>query len=62
MSIYRFISPCDIFFDVAITENDRLSHFSFENFVIQAKNNAFDCSMISGVKLKNVKVNQQQIE
>ncbi len=33
---------CKMFFDVAITENDRLSYFTFEDLSIDAENDTFD--------------------
>jgi hypothetical protein len=53
---------CEIFFDVAISEYDRLSNFTFENLTIDAKNSLFNKSMVQGVTLKNVKVNNHLIE
>jgi len=53
---------CDVFFNVAITENDRLSNFTFENLTIEAINSQFDKSMIHGTTMKNVKVNNVLIE
>ncbi|WP_416865944.1 MAG: glycoside hydrolase family 28 protein [Imperialibacter sp.] len=48
---------CEIFFDVAITEHDRLSNFTFQNLTIKAVNPAFDKSMVKDFLLENVKVN-----
>jgi len=53
---------CDVFFDVAITEYDRLSNFTFDNLTIEAKNSAFDKELINGLNLTNVKLNNQIIE
>jgi polygalacturonase len=53
---------CDIFFDVAIGESNRLKNFNFENLTIEAKNGSFDRSMIDGVKVKNVKINGHLVE
>ncbi|MDI9859411.1 rhamnogalacturonidase [Flectobacillus roseus] len=48
---------CDIFYDVAVSEYDKLSNFTFENFKVESKNPAFDKSVVKGFTLKNVVVN-----
>ena len=48
---------CDIFFDIAITEYDKLANFTFENIKVEAKNAAYNKSIIDGVTFKNVVVN-----
>jgi len=53
---------CDVFYDIDIDKHDRLSDFTFENLTVRAKNSACDKSLIDGVKLINVKVNDKQIE
>lgn len=53
---------CDIFFDVAITEHDRLSDFSFENLTIQTKKADFEPSFVDGFSVKNVIVNGKRID
>jgi polygalacturonase len=53
---------CEIFFDVAITEHDRLSNFTFQDLTIKAANAAFDKSMVRDFSLSNVKVNGQLVE
>lgn len=53
---------CEVFFDVGITEFDRLSDFTFENLTIESNNSSFNKSLINGIKLKNVKVNGLLIE
>jgi hypothetical protein len=53
---------CEVFFDVAISEFDRLSHFTFQNLIIEAVKSSFDKSVIQGVSMKNVKVNKVLIE
>lgn len=50
---------CDVFFDVKPGEHDRLSGFHFENLDIEAKNAAFDKTVVRGFTVKNVKVNGQ---
>ena len=50
------------FYDMAITEHDKLSNFTFENIEVEAKNGSFDKSIIDGVTFKNVKVNGKLIE
>lgn len=53
---------CDVFFDIGITENDRLSNFTFKDLNIKAKNANYDKSIINGFTLSNVIVNGQGIE
>lgn len=53
---------CDIFFDVAITEHDRLAQFKFENHKIKAKNDSFDPRIVSGFDLKKVYVNGKALD
>lgn len=53
---------CNIFYDMKITENDRLSNFTFENLKIKAKNDVYDKSIINGVKFTNVVVNNKTIK
>ncbi|KJD34546.1 exopolygalacturonase [Tamlana nanhaiensis] len=53
---------CDIFYDMKITEYDKLSNFTFENIDIETKNAEYDKSIIEGVAFNNVKVNGKIIE
>jgi polygalacturonase len=53
---------CEEFFDVAISDYDRLVNFTFENLTIDANNSSFDKSLVKGMTLKNVKVNNLRIE
>jgi polygalacturonase len=53
---------CNTFFDVAVSEHDRLSNFSFENLVVESKNTAIDKKVVKGFRLKNVKVNNTLVE
>ncbi len=53
---------CDVFYDIDIDQYDRLADFTFENLTIRAKNSAYNKSLIDGVKLINVKVNDKLIE
>lgn len=53
---------CSVFFDVEITEYDRLYNFIFENLNIEAAYPAFNKELIKGVTINNVKVNNQLIE
>ncbi|MFC3809201.1 rhamnogalacturonidase [Lacihabitans lacunae] len=57
----NFKMDCEIFFDVAITENDRLSNFTFQNLKINTQNETFDKSIVSNFKLKKVRVNGKRI-
>ncbi|HLO46445.1 MAG TPA: glycosyl hydrolase family 28 protein [Leadbetterella sp.] len=52
---------CSIFFDVAITEYDKLSNFAFKNLIIRTKNAKMDKSIVSGFSLKNVLVNGDRV-
>ncbi|MCL4483774.1 MAG: hypothetical protein M1445_14385 [Bacteroidetes bacterium] len=47
---------------MAIDANIRLKDFTFEDLSIEARNGSFDKSVIEGVKLKNVKVNNQPVQ
>lgn len=53
---------CDIFYDMKITEYDKLSNFTFENLKIEAKDGTFDKSIIDGVTFNNVEVNGELIK
>ena len=53
---------CDIFYDVAVSEYDKLSNFTFENFKVESKNPAIDKSVVKGFTLKNVVVNGTSIK
>lgn len=53
---------CDVFYDMKITEYDKLTNFTFENLKIEAKNDTIDKSIIKGLKLKNVVVNNKVIK
>jgi polygalacturonase len=53
---------CEVFFDVAIGEYDRLSDFTFDNLNIKAKNDTYNKALIKGLILSNVKVNGKLIE
>ncbi|MFL9829670.1 glycosyl hydrolase family 28 protein [Flavobacterium sp. ST-87] len=53
---------CDVFYDMKITEHDKLTNFTFENLKVDAKNDAIDKSIIKGLTLKNVIVNNKTIK
>jgi polygalacturonase len=53
---------CDIFFDIAITEYDKLSHFTFENLSVAAKNGNYDKNLVKDISFTNVNVNGTQVE
>ncbi|WP_435139353.1 rhamnogalacturonidase [Formosa sp. A9] len=53
---------CNVFFDMKITEYDKLSKFTFENLNITAKNAEYNTSIIDGVTFKNVVVNGKNIK
>ena len=53
---------CDIFYDMKITEYDKLSDFTFENIKVKAENGDYDKSIINGVTFNNVEVNGKIID
>lgn len=53
---------CDIFYDMKITEYDKLTNFTFENINVEAKNGEYDKTIIEGLTFNNVKVNGELIE
>lgn len=53
---------CDVFYDMAVTDRDKLTNFTFENLKIEAKNDTMDKNIIKGLKLKNVVVNNKVIK
>lgn len=53
---------CEIFFDVAITEHDRLSDFTFENLEIRTAKSDFNREIVKGFEVKNVRVNGKSVE
>ena len=53
---------CDVFYDMKITEHDKLTNFTFEDLKVEAKNDAIDKSIIKGLTLKNVVVNNKVIK
>ncbi len=53
---------CRTFFDVGVTEYDRLSNFTFENLKVEATNAKVNKSLVEGFTLKNVIVNNQLVE
>ncbi len=62
ISLKNIDMKCDIFFDIAITEYDKLAQFTFENLKIEAKNTAYDKSIINGLAFRNVVVNGKTIQ
>ncbi|MEA5406082.1 glycosyl hydrolase family 28 protein [Arcicella sp. DC2W] len=62
VSLKNIEVKCDVFYDVAISEYDKLSNFSFENFTVESKNASIDKSVVKGFTLKNVKVNNKMID
>lgn len=53
---------CRIFFDVAITENDRLSSFIFEDLSVETEDDTFNRDVVQGFTLRNVIVNGRKID
>ncbi|MDB5240250.1 MAG: exopolygalacturonase [Spirosoma sp.] len=62
ISLKNIALTCDTFFDVAISEHDKLSNFTFEDFEVISKNAAIDKKVVKGFTLKNVKVNHKVVE
>ncbi|GAB4010289.1 exopolygalacturonase [Spirosoma sp. KCTC 42546] len=62
VSLKHIELSCDTFFDVAISEYDRLSNFIFENVAVESKNAAIDKKVVNGFRLKNVKINHTIVE
>ncbi len=59
ISLKNIDMDCNIFFDVAITEYDKLSNFAFKNLIIKTKNAKIDKSIVKSFSLKNVLVNSE---
>jgi polygalacturonase len=57
ISLKNIDMKCAVFFDIAITVYDKLANFSFENIKVEAKNAAYDRSLINGLTFRNVVVN-----
>lgn len=53
---------CDTFFDVAVSERDKLSNFTFENFAVESKNTGMDKTVVKGLTLNNVRVNSKLLD
>jgi len=53
---------CEVFYDVEISENYKLSDFSFQHLNIEAVNGSFDKSLIHGITLTDVNVNNRLLE
>ncbi len=53
---------CDVFYDMKITEYDKLSDFTFKNIKVEAKDATYDKSIINGVTFENVEVNGELIK
>lgn len=52
---------CNTFFNVAISEHDKLAKFTFEDINVESKNPTIDQSVIDGFTLKNVRINRQLV-
>ncbi|MDA3817264.1 MAG: glycosyl hydrolase family 28 protein [Prolixibacteraceae bacterium] len=48
---------CDVFFNVNITKNDKLSDFTFKNLNIETNNDNFNTGFIDGVVKENIVIN-----
>ena len=61
ISLKNIDMDCNIMFDVAISEYDKLSNFAFKNLIIITKNAKIDKSIVKGFSLKNVLVNGERV-
>lgn len=61
ISLKNIDMDCNIMFDVAITEYDKLSNFAFKNLIIKTKKAEIDKSIVKGFSLKNVLVNGERV-
>ncbi|ADB41342.1 rhamnogalacturonidase [Spirosoma linguale] len=61
VSLKNIELTCDTFFDVAPSEHNKLSNFTFENLVVESKNAAIDKTVVNGFTLKNVAVNHKLV-
>jgi polygalacturonase len=62
ISMLNIEMTCDVFFDIDIDQYDRLADFTFGNLSIKAKNDTYNKSLIDGLKLIHVKVNNKRME
>jgi polygalacturonase len=62
ISLKNIKLDCDIFYDVEITDQSRLSNFHFENLDITTKKGTIDKTTVKGFTLKGVKVNKVVVE
>ena len=62
ITMKNMVLECDIFFDVAITEHDRLSDFTFKNLTIRAKKADFEPNFVKGFEVNNVIVNGKKLD
>ncbi|SOD96768.1 rhamnogalacturonidase [Spirosoma fluviale] len=62
ISLKNIELTCNTFFDVAPSEHNKLSNFTFENLVVDSKNAAIDKTVVNGFTLKNVNINHKLIE
>lgn len=53
---------CNIFFDIAITQYDKLAQFAFENLKVVAQNSDYDKGIINGLTFRNVVINGKMIQ
>jgi len=62
VSLRNINLKCEVFYDLKPSENYKLSNFSFQNLNIKAVNGSFDKSLIQGITLNKVKVNNLLIQ
>lgn len=53
---------CKRFFDVAITEYDRLSNFSMKNITVYAEDTTFNQNVVDGFSIVNVNLNNRLVQ
>lgn len=61
ISLKNIKLDCEIFFDVAVTEYDKLSNFAFENLTLKAKTPEINKAIVNGFTLKKVEVNGKKL-
>ena len=53
---------CEVFFDIAIGQYDRLSNFTFDKLTVNAKNESYDKTLIKGLIFSDVMINGKLIK
>lgn len=61
ITLKNITMKCKVFYDVKITEYDKLSNFTFENLNIKTENDSIDKSIVNSFILKNVMLNNKLV-